>query len=107
MLMQMSARMFRNTDKRLLWKFMYNFCWKGMRSVQRFKKRLKKGVVFPPFLYISVTNACNLRCKGCWVDVDKEQEVIDLDRMNRLINEAKSHGNTFYGILGGEPFMHP
>lgn len=107
MLMQMSARMIKNTDKRLLWKFVYNFCWKGMRSVQRFKKRLKKGVVFPPFLYISVTNACNLRCQGCWVDVDKEQEVIDLERMNKMINEAKSHGNTFYGILGGEPFMHP
>ena len=27
--------------------------------------------------------------------------------MNRLINEAKAMGNSFFGILGGEPFMHP
>jgi MoaA/NifB/PqqE/SkfB family radical SAM enzyme len=27
--------------------------------------------------------------------------------MNRLIGEAKAMGNSFFGILGGEPFMHP
>ncbi len=27
--------------------------------------------------------------------------------MNRLINDAKKHGNSYFGILGGEPFMHP
>jgi MoaA/NifB/PqqE/SkfB family radical SAM enzyme len=27
--------------------------------------------------------------------------------MNRIINDAKKHGNSFFGILGGEPFMHP
>jgi MoaA/NifB/PqqE/SkfB family radical SAM enzyme len=27
--------------------------------------------------------------------------------MNRLIREAKEMGNSFFGILGGEPFMHP
>jgi MoaA/NifB/PqqE/SkfB family radical SAM enzyme len=27
--------------------------------------------------------------------------------MNRIINEAKAHGNSFFGLLGGEPFLHP
>ena len=27
--------------------------------------------------------------------------------MNRLIGDAKALGNSFFGILGGEPFMHP
>src|SRR5258708_14296316 len=27
--------------------------------------------------------------------------------MNRLINDAKPHGNSYFGILGGEPFLHP
>lgn len=94
-------------DLRLLWKFGYSFGYKGMKSVNRFKKRLKEGKVFPPFLYISITNSCNLRCQGCWVDVDKPQNFIELDDMNRLINNAKKHGNSFFGILGGEPFMHP
>ena len=26
--------------------------------------------------------------------------------MDRLIREAKAVGNAFFGILGGEPFMH-
>ena len=78
-----------------------------MRSVQRFKKRLRQGVSFPPFLYISITNSCNLRCQGCWVDVDKPQHLISFDDMDRLIHNAKQHGNSFFGILGGEPFMHP
>ena len=43
-------RVWRSTDKRLLWKFAWNFGFKGMLSVQRFKRRLKKGQVFPPFL---------------------------------------------------------
>ena len=52
MMLSMAGRMLRSTDKRLLWKFAYNFGWKGMLSVQRFKRRLKSGQVFPPFLYV-------------------------------------------------------
>ena len=95
------------TDKRLLLKLAWNFGYKGMRSVQRFKKRLKKGIHFPPFLYISIINSCQLRCQGCWVDVESPREMITLEEMNRLINDAKKHGNSFFGILGGEPFLHP
>ena len=40
----MAKRVLLETDKRLLWKFAYNFGWRGMRSVQRFKKGLKKGL---------------------------------------------------------------
>mgnify|MGYP001227333588 CR=1 FL=1 len=100
-------RVVRTTDLRLLWKMAYNFGYKGIRSVQHFKKRLKQGKTFPPFLYISITNSCNLRCQGCWVDVDKPQSTISFQDMNRLINNAKSYGNSFFGILGGEPFLHP
>ena len=100
-------RMVRTTDARLLWKIAYNFGYKGIRSVQRFKARLKQGQTFPPFLYVSITNSCNLRCQGCWVDVDKPQSLISFEDMNRLIGNAKQHGNSFFGILGGEPFLHP
>src|SRR5712692_491403 len=81
--------------------------WKGTRSVQKHKQRLKRGEVFPPFLYVSIINSCNLRCQGCWVDVAAKQEIIKLEAMNKLINEAKEMGNVFFGIVGGEPFMHP
>jgi MoaA/NifB/PqqE/SkfB family radical SAM enzyme len=107
MLMQLSKRMLATTDKRLLWKFAYNFGYKGMRSVQKFKKRIKKGEYFPPFLYISVINSCNLRCQGCWVKVDGPRHYLDAGKMDRIIGDAKRQGNAFFGLLGGEPFMHP
>ncbi|MBI4606718.1 MAG: radical SAM protein [Planctomycetes bacterium] len=107
MMLQFARRMLRSTDLRLLWKFAYNFGWKGMRSVERFKARLKEGKAFPPFLYISITNGCNLRCQGCWVDVDRPQSVIAFSDLDRLVRSAKKHGNSFFGILGGEPFVHP
>jgi MoaA/NifB/PqqE/SkfB family radical SAM enzyme len=107
MYLRMARRLLRETDKRLLWKLFWNMGIKGALSVHRFKKRMKRGEVFPPFLYISVINSCNLRCQGCWVDVAAKQQTIDLPAMNRLIDEAKANGNVFFGIVGGEPFMHP
>jgi MoaA/NifB/PqqE/SkfB family radical SAM enzyme len=41
------------------------------------------------------------------VDVAAERTEIDIETLNRTINDAKAHGNSFFGILGGEPFMHP
>lgn len=102
----MARRLLVETDKRLLMKAAWTLGVKGLRSVHRHKRRLKRGEFFPPFLYLSVINSCNLRCQGCWVDVAAKQEKIELDAANRTIREAKAMGNAFFGILGGEPFMH-
>ena len=107
MYLRMARRLLLETDKRLLWKLAYNFGFQGMLSVERFKRRMKRGEFFPPFIYISVINSCNLRCQGCWVDVSAKQQIIDVASMNRLLTEAKEAGNRFFGIVGGEPFMHP
>ncbi|MCA8999199.1 MAG: radical SAM protein, partial [Planctomycetaceae bacterium] len=107
MYLRMAKRLLLETDKRLVWKLFWNMGIKGSLSVQKFKSRMKRGEVFPPFLYISIINSCNLRCQGCWVDVSAKQQVIDIPAMDNLINEAKAMGNVFFGIVGGEPFMHP
>lgn len=107
MYLQMAKRLLLETDPRLLWKFAWNMGFKGARSVQKHKARMKRGEFFPPFLYISIINSCNLRCQGCWVDVAAEREMIELERLDKLIRDAKVAGNSFFGILGGEPFMHP
>ena len=104
---QLALRILRTTDPRLLGKFLLNFGIKGLLSVEKFKSRIRRGEYFPPFLYLSILNSCNLRCQGCWVDVEAERTEIDLDTLNRTIRDAKEHGNAFFGILGGEPFMHP
>ena len=107
MLLGFARRMLTEPDKRALWKFVYNFGYKGMRSVQRHKKRLRQGKYFPPFLFISVINSCQLRCQGCWVDVSAPRQMIERDDLNRVIGEAKQQGNSFFGLLGGEPLLHP
>src|SRR3989442_13104357 len=106
MLPQLAYRILRTADTRLLWKFAWNFGIKGALSVEKFKRRIKRGEYFPPFLYVSIINSCNLRCQGCWVDVE-EKDAIDLDTLNRTVTDAKRHGNAFFGMLGGEPLMHP
>ncbi|MBI2928866.1 MAG: radical SAM protein [Verrucomicrobia bacterium] len=103
----LAFRTLRTADPRCLAKFAWNFGVKGALSVEKFKRRIKRGEYFPPFLYVSIINSCNLRCQGCWVDVEAPREMIELDELNRLITDAKAHGNSFFGILGGEPFMHP
>ena len=105
--LKMAKRVLLETNKRLLWKLVWNMGVKGTRSVLKHKSRMKKGQFFPPFLYVSIINSCNLRCQGCWVDVAHKQQTIDVPAMNKLITEAKAAGNVFFGIVGGEPFMHP
>jgi MoaA/NifB/PqqE/SkfB family radical SAM enzyme len=107
MLLKLARRMLLETDKRLLWKLAWNMGVKGMLSVEKHKRRLKRGEYFPPFLYISVINSCNLRCQGCWVDVAAKQQTISPEAFDKLLREARAMGNAFFGIVGGEPFMHP
>ncbi|MFO0936691.1 MAG: radical SAM protein [Gemmataceae bacterium] len=105
--LQLGKRFLTRLEPNALWKLAINMGLKGGLSVLRHRTRLKKGEVFPPFLYVSVINSCNLRCQGCWVDVASKQQTIDPAAFRKLIREAKPMGNVFFGIVGGEPFMHP
>lgn len=100
-------RTLRSANFRCVRKFAWNFGVKGLVAVEKFKSRVRRGEYFPPFLYLSITNTCNLRCQGCWIDVEAERTDISLEALNRIIRGAKAQGNSFFGILGGEPFMHP
>src|SRR5260370_38934234 len=107
MMIQFAKRMMTETDPLVMAKFAYNFGYKGMRSVELYKKRLKRGEHFPPFLFISVISSCNLRCHGCWVDVEAPVKEIALEDMNRIVTNAQNHCNSCFGMLGGEPFVYP
>jgi MoaA/NifB/PqqE/SkfB family radical SAM enzyme len=107
MLVTFARRVLTETDPKVIRKFVYNFGIKGIRSVELYKRRLRRGQSFPPFLFISVISGCQLRCQGCWVDVEAPSKRIALRDLNRIIDDAKQHGNSYFGILGGEPFMHP
>ncbi|MGC1273904.1 MAG: radical SAM protein [Planctomycetaceae bacterium] len=107
MYLRFATRLLTRSTPKQLWKAAWNLGVGGVLSVEKHKRRLKRGEFFPPFLYVSIINSCNLRCQGCWVDVAHPQHTIDLAAMNKLIAEAKEMGNRFFGLVGGEPFMHP
>jgi MoaA/NifB/PqqE/SkfB family radical SAM enzyme len=80
----------------------------GMVALRRFKKALARGEVFPPFIFISITSRCNLRCQGCWVAVDTSPPGdLSPEDIGRVIAGAKTRGCRFFGLLGGEPMLHP
>ena len=106
MIFKYSKRLFVETNKKLLAKFIINFGLKGLSSVHKFQKRLKKGIHFPAFLFISVTNKCNLKCQGCWVTPTNPARNLDIATLDNIINSSKKQGVHFFGILGGEPLMY-
>jgi MoaA/NifB/PqqE/SkfB family radical SAM enzyme len=107
MLFALTKRVLTEADLKVVAKFVYNFGVKGVRSVELHKRRRRRGENFPPFLFISVISSCQLRCQGCWVDVAAPTQKMSLDELNRIVDDAKAHGNAYFGILGGEPFLHP
>ena len=89
------------------WNLM-RFCWNGNGAVRAFERRLKKGEpFFPAFIMMSITNRCNLHCKGCWVEQTKPPMTLSLKQMQGIINTAKKYSSQFFGLLGGEPLLHP
>ena len=102
----MIGRILKNTDKKCLYKFVYNMGVKGTLSFARYKQRLKKGDFFPAFHFISVTDDCNLNCQGCWVTHKKKNARMLPETLDRIISETKAKGSYFFGILGGEPLMY-
>jgi len=107
MVASLTFRILRSVAPGPLWKLVWCAGLKGTLAIQKFKRRVQRGEYFPAFLHLSIINSCNLRCQGCWVDVEAPQEMISLELLNRTINEAKKEGNALFGILGGEPFLHP
>jgi MoaA/NifB/PqqE/SkfB family radical SAM enzyme len=87
-------------------KFIVNMAWKGMIGFTRFRRRRKKGLLFPAFQFISITNDCNLKCQGCWVSTAGKGEYMQPEKINSIIEAGKRQGSYFFGILGGEPLMH-
>lgn len=97
-----------HSNKRLLWKFITNFALKSISNINRFDKRVAHGdPFFPAFMMISLTNACNLRCSGCWVAQTNPHQQLSFAQLDGIIEASKRNGAYFFGILGGEPLLYP
>ena len=76
-------------------------------------RAMADGVRVPPFLVLSVTTRCNLRCAGCYaaavgtVAQKPVQPGLDLHSWYRVVDEAVAVGVMAFMIAGGEPFLLP
>ena len=84
------------------------FAWNGHRTIRAFERRMKRGEpFFPAFLMLSITNRCNLKCRGCWVSQTDPPCQLSLEQMQGIVDAAARYKSRFFGILGGEPLFHP
>jgi radical SAM protein with 4Fe4S-binding SPASM domain len=67
------------------------------------------GLRPPKMLTLSITAACNLTCKHCWVEAVSASSSLHVPQktLRRLIREYKELGGEGIRITGGEPLCHP
>jgi uncharacterized radical SAM superfamily Fe-S cluster-containing enzyme len=72
-------------------------------------KWLRQGIQVPPIMIFSVTNRCNLHCKGCYHQAlrDITKPEMSADKLFSVITEAKDLGVSFIVLAGGEPLVRP
>jgi len=105
--MPLPLRFLREVPPRLLWRFLVGAGLGNLRAIQLFERRKRHGEVFPPFVFISVTQRCNLVCKGCWATgVDRPVDMT-YEMLHKIVTESALKGCRFFGILGGEPLLLP
>ncbi len=91
-----------------------------MRLARAYKKSRRirgeeflKGTKVPPFLILSITSSCNLKCTGCYAAAtgtlcdNKTNNSLDLEQWIKIIKEASELGVFAFIIAGGEPFLMP
>lgn len=103
---KIAATFFRNCDSRLLAKAARLMALNGYLAMREHKKRLKRGECFPPFLLISLTNACDLACHGCWIDREKGENMPP-ETLRSILDSARKAKAKYFTLLGGEPFLYP
>ena len=82
--------------------------WQG-RAARRRAREAGEGLTVPPIAIFSITNRCNLRCKGCYAQAIHRDSADELppERIRSLVAEADELGISFFVIAGGEPLVRP
>lgn len=107
MLLRLAYRAATGISPRLAAKAAYLWVYKGNRAMAAHRRRVRRGELFPPFLFLALTNACNLRCHGCWIDATGGGKSLSENDVEAVITAGKKQKAYFYTLLGGEPMMYP
>ena len=92
--------------QRLFQTLLYN-CW--IWGHER-RKRLtaEHGITnFPILLVLSPTNACNLKCRGCYASGYDRVDELSHRLLDRILKECEELGIFLIVLSGGEPFLYP
>ncbi|NSW91430.1 MAG: radical SAM protein, partial [Firmicutes bacterium] len=100
-------KIFKQTSDSYLKGFLINlFVRSTLIGVPKRKNEAQKlGVKVPSTILIDPTEACNLRCKGCWAGKYKIN-VMPFELFDRILKEAKELGINFIVLSGGEPTIY-
>jgi MoaA/NifB/PqqE/SkfB family radical SAM enzyme len=65
----------------------------------------REGLTVPPIIIFSITNRCNLRCKGCYAQAIRGDapDELSVAEVRNVVVEADALGVSFFVIAGGEP----
>jgi MoaA/NifB/PqqE/SkfB family radical SAM enzyme len=105
MLARFLRRLMTELDTRIALKAAWLWVAKGFLAVQAYKRRLRRKELYPPFMFIALTNICNLRCHGCWVEKEGKAHFLQPKDLDRIIESGKRASAYYYTLLGGEPFF--
>jgi MoaA/NifB/PqqE/SkfB family radical SAM enzyme len=69
----------------------------------------RQGLHVPPILLFSITNRCNLHCRGCYHHALRGEAGPELTpaQVRRVVAEAQELGISFVVLAGGEPLVRP
>ena len=69
----------------------------------------REGLTVPPIVIFSITNRCNLRCRGCYAQAihGVSRDELDSGEVRSIIGQAAELGVSFFVIAGGEPLVRP
>lgn len=103
-ILRLEKRLKKICKPQLLRSFLFYTLYHGTKSALFYKIGNR---TLPPFLFISITNACNLKCKGCWVKQTQPPVHMRREVLESIIKQSMNYGNRLFGIMGGEPLLYP
>jgi MoaA/NifB/PqqE/SkfB family radical SAM enzyme len=89
--------------------FFMKTLWRQRKAARVRKRWERRGVHVPPIIILSVTNRCNLNCKGCYARELRPQAgaggEMSREEWGSVVGEASELGVGIIMIAGGEPLL--
>lgn len=69
-------------------------------------KRVTKELAIPIDLNLIITKKCNANCIHCCASANETEEILDMEKVKKIIQVAENNNIFYFVITGGEPLMH-